>query len=114
MIRRPLAAALTTVFAAAALSACAGPTTGPLDAQTATPSPTCRVHQTKQPALPYTAGAHADTISVLQLMHYYTANGTKAFCDGKPPTDADRQWTDLYTRLGGAPAHLSARTVRTP
>lgn len=114
MSHRPIAAALTAVALAAALSACSESSTGPLDAQTATPSPSCRVHQTRQPGGLYTAGTHADTISVLELMHYYTAHGTKAFCDGRPATDTDRRWTALYTKLGGAPAHVSTRRTPTP
>jgi hypothetical protein len=34
------------------------------------------------------------------MLRYYTANGAKAFCDGKPSTGTDRRWTDLYTALG--------------
>ncbi|MDF9816199.1 hypothetical protein [Streptomyces sp. SPB162] len=101
--RIPAAAALLAVVAT---GGCA-PASGLLDAQDGTSSPTCRIHQTRGPADRYTAGAHADPRSVLQLMRYYTANGTKAYCDGKPPTDTDHLWTRLYTELGGSAAHLS-------
>ncbi|WP_406210175.1 hypothetical protein OH807_40160 [Kitasatospora sp. NBC_01560] len=99
--------------AAALLAGCAGAGTGSLDAQSATPSPTCLVHQTNQPADRYTAGANSDTRSVLEMMRYYTANGTKAYCDGKPATSTDRRWTELYTDLGGDPVHVP-RPDRTP
>lgn len=67
------------------------------------------MHQTKEPASRYTAGSRSDPRSVLELMHYFTANGTKTYCDGKPPTRTDHQWMDLYSKLGGALSHLPAR-----
>ncbi|RPE36440.1 hypothetical protein EDD38_4815 [Kitasatospora cineracea] len=39
-------------------------------------------------------------------MRYCTANGRAPYCDGKPPTAADRARQQLYTRLGGDPARL--------
>ncbi|WP_406114174.1 hypothetical protein [Streptomyces sp. NBC_01014] len=105
------AAALLTAFA---VSGCAASPGGSLDAQSATPSPTCLVHQKKEPAERYTAGSEADPRSVLEMLHYYTANGTKAFCDGKPPTRTDRQWMTLYTSLGGRRSHVPGAATRTP
>ncbi|WP_052443243.1 hypothetical protein [Streptacidiphilus neutrinimicus] len=93
--------------AAALLSGCTA-TEGALNAQPDTPSPTCLVHQSKNPATRYTAGTSADTLSVLEMMRYYTANGTKPFCDGKPATATDRRWMELYMRLGGNPTHIPA------
>ncbi|WP_279638399.1 hypothetical protein [Kitasatospora cineracea] len=43
---------------------------------------------------------------MLELMRYCTANGRTPYCDGKPPTAADRARQQLYTRLGGDPARL--------
>lgn len=91
----------SVLLAALIVSGCAHPEGGSLDAQAATPTPACRVHQTQQPSARYTAGAHSDPRSVLELMRYFTANGGKAFCDGKPPTRTDQRWTDLYSELGG-------------
>lgn len=87
-------------------AACDTARSGSFDAQSATPSPTCLQHQTGTPDRRYTGGVNADPTAVLDLMRFYTANGTKAYCDGKPPTDADRRWTTLYTTLGGDPAHV--------
>ncbi|MGR8007602.1 hypothetical protein [Streptomyces hypolithicus] len=97
--------AVVTLAAAAlglalGLSGCAS-RTGRLDVQPATPSPSCRVHQTKEPGGQYTAGPGADTGAVLEMMRYYAANAAKPFCDGAPATDADRRWTELYAELGG-------------
>jgi hypothetical protein len=88
------------------LGGCAGEQRGSLDAQPGTPSPTCLVHQTRRPGGDYTAGRDADTRSVLEMMRYYTVNGTKPYCDGEPPGSADRAWTDLYTSLGGDRSHV--------
>ncbi|MFD7729610.1 hypothetical protein ACFV6F_04365 [Kitasatospora phosalacinea] len=107
---RPTALARRIVLAAAPallLAGCAGPTRGDLDAQRATPSPDCLVHQAHEPAERYTAGRDADTAAVLEMLRYYTANGRSPYCDGKPPTAADHAWQQLYTHLGGDPAHLS-------
>ncbi|WP_195911344.1 hypothetical protein [Streptomyces kaniharaensis] len=100
---------LTTAAAllgAVLLSGCSHPSDAGFDAQSATPSPTCLVHQTRDPGNRYTAGNSAAPRAVLEMMRYYTANGTKAYCDGQPPTGTDRHWTGLYTTLGGDPTHL--------
>ncbi|BAJ30004.1 MULTISPECIES: hypothetical protein [Kitasatospora] len=89
------------------LAGCGGPERGSLDTQPATPSPTCRAHQVREPAERYTAGREADTGAVLEMLRYYTANGRTPYCDGKQPTTADRAWQQLYTRLGGDPTHLA-------
>ncbi|MDH6574562.1 hypothetical protein [Kitasatospora sp. MAP5-34] len=79
---------------------------GSFDAQPSTPSPTCLAHQTGTPDKRYTGGENSDPLAVLELMRFYTANGTKVFCDGRPPTEADKRWTTLYVTLGGDPVHL--------
>ncbi|RKE17968.1 hypothetical protein [Streptomyces sp. TLI_171] len=89
------------------LAGCGGPARGDLDTQPATPSPTCLVHQSREPAERYTAGGGADTGAVLAMLRYYTANGRTPYCDGKQPTAADLAWQRLYTGLGGDPAHLA-------
>ncbi|MER8188677.1 hypothetical protein [Kitasatospora sp. NPDC094015] len=104
---------LGALLAVALLGGCSAPDAGSLDAQSATASPTCLVHQTKLPADRYAAGAGANTGSVLELLRYYTANGTKAFCDGKPPSGTDRRWMDLYADLGGDRSHV-ARPEQVP
>jgi hypothetical protein len=37
----------------------------------------------------------------LPFLAYFTANGNKPYCDGKPPTGTDKQWAELYVRLTG-------------
>ncbi|MEV8037941.1 hypothetical protein [Streptomyces sp. NPDC086182] len=100
MARRPIAP-VAALLSALALSGCGASADGALDTQANDPTPVCRVHQKQPPGGRYTAGAKADTGAVLQMLRYYTANGAKAFCDGKPSTGTDRRWTDLYTALGG-------------
>ncbi|MFD7989171.1 hypothetical protein ACFV4M_38130 [Kitasatospora indigofera] len=117
MNRRPVPFAALLPFTAllllAPLSGCGASDDGSLDTQAGAAAPTCLVHQSKAPGSRYTAGEHADTGSVLELMRYYTANGTKDFCDGRPATGTDRRWTELYTALGGDRAHV-ATGARTP
>ncbi len=79
---------------------------GSFDAQPSTASPTCLAHQTATPGKRYTGGEDSDPMSVLELMRFYTANGTKAYCDGGPPTATDKRWTTLYVTLGGDPGRL--------
>ncbi|MFD9124554.1 hypothetical protein [Kitasatospora sp. NPDC059571] len=94
------------IAAVTALTGCSADHSGSFDAQAGTPSPTCLQHQTRTPGTPYTAGESADPRAVLEMMRYYTANGTKHYCDGKPPTDTDQRWTALYRTLGGDPERV--------
>ncbi|MDI5970753.1 hypothetical protein POF50_015630 [Streptomyces sp. SL13] len=100
---------LAALFGAVALGGCAGPGDGNLDAQPGNPYPSCRVHQLQPPGSRYTSGAQADPRSVLEMLHYYTVNGRKPFCDGKAPTDFDDRWAGLYVKLGGRPDHVTLR-----
>lgn len=98
---------LATALAACALAAgCGTPSQGRFDTQSATPSPRCLQHQTQSPGTKYTAGDASDPTSVLEMMRFLTANGTKAYCDGRPATKTDVQWVQLYQKLGGDPAHV--------
>ncbi|MCX4751640.1 hypothetical protein OG455_40105 [Kitasatospora sp. NBC_01287] len=83
------------------------PADGRFDAQPATPSPSCLVHQAEPPGTRYRDTASSDGPAVLEMMRYYTANGAKPYCDGHPPTAVDQQWTRLYTELGGGPGHVA-------
>ncbi|MFE9249616.1 hypothetical protein [Streptomyces sp. NPDC007088] len=109
-LRTPSPGAVLVLLSALAMAGCSAPSDdGRFDAQSASPSPTCRVHQKTEPGRRYTGGPRADTGAVLEMMRYYTAHGTKRFCDGRGPTATDREWTDLYARLGGERAHVTAR-----
>ncbi|MFD7734795.1 hypothetical protein ACFV6F_30990 [Kitasatospora phosalacinea] len=103
---RPL---LLLAVTAALLTGCGGGRSdGSFDAQPGTPSPTCLQHQEQEPGGRYTGGQESDPTAVLEMMRFYTANGAKAYCDGRPPTDADLRWTRLYTDLGGDAGHVAA------
>ncbi|GAA1226644.1 hypothetical protein GCM10009665_16480 [Kitasatospora nipponensis] len=107
----PIARHYRTLLVALALAslttACGGSDdNGRFDAQSATPSPTCQQHQSRQPGTQYTGKEKSDPTSVLEMMRYYTANGIKPYCDGKPATATDQQWTQLYLALGGDPTHI--------
>jgi hypothetical protein len=34
------------------------------------------------------------------VLRYYTAYGTKPYCDNTPPTEADRAWAEFYVQQG--------------
>ncbi|MGB6165049.1 MAG: hypothetical protein WCF33_22125 [Pseudonocardiaceae bacterium] len=63
----------------------------------------CMVHQPASPGSRYTDPQRRDTVEVLTLLHYYTDNGSKPYCDGKPPSAVDRSWAQLYVELGANP-----------
>lgn len=56
----------------------------------------CLVHQKSEPTVAYTGGAKGTTVDVLTFLAYYTANGNKRFCDGKPAGAKDKTWAKLY------------------
>lgn len=61
----------------------------------------CQLHQTQAPTTAYPGGPNGTTALELPFLAYYTANGNKAYCDGKPPTDTDKTWARLYVDLTG-------------
>ena len=61
----------------------------------------CMLHQTDAPTKEFMGGPSASPAVQLPFMAYLTANGTKAFCDGKPATDTDKKWAELYVTLTG-------------
>jgi hypothetical protein len=61
---------------------------------------TCMKHQPEPPGARYTDGTRQRTTETLALLRYYTANGAKPYCDGRGPSGIDRQWVDVYVRLG--------------
>ena len=64
---------------------------------------TCMAHQLHKPTADYTGGEKARTELVLRMLKYYSANGTKDYCDHKHSSTTDRAWANLYVRLGAAP-----------
>ncbi|MDI2127911.1 hypothetical protein [Yinghuangia seranimata] len=117
--RRRLAASVPAVLLAAllGLTACSsggggGAKGGPSGAQgafaPAPPTAACQEHQRNQPGTEYTSEEDGDTGKVFELLRHYTANGLKPFCDGKPPTDLDRQWAKLFLGFGADPGLLAA------
>ncbi|AUG75693.1 hypothetical protein CFP65_0744 [Kitasatospora sp. MMS16-BH015] len=106
-LRRALPALFLAAAVASLCAACGSSDTGGFDAQPAAPSPSCLEHQRQNPDSRYTGGQQADPTSVLTMMRFYTANGTKTYCDGKPATTTDQHWTQLYRSLGGDPSHVA-------
>ncbi|MGQ0464113.1 MAG: hypothetical protein ACT4QG_02215 [Sporichthyaceae bacterium] len=97
------------VVALAALAGCGGEKPdGRFVAGTEKYPLACLQHQADPPGGAYTAGEGADTAAVFQMLEYFTANkGVRAYCDGKPATDVDRQWARLYVDLGAEPANVA-------
>lgn len=68
----------------------------------------CMKHQPLPPGARYTDTTTRRTGETFALLRYYTANGTKPYCDGKGPTDTDRKWADIYVDLGAAKENVAA------
>ncbi|HYZ07317.1 MAG TPA: hypothetical protein VE709_01740 [Pseudonocardiaceae bacterium] len=60
----------------------------------------CMSHQLEPPGSRYTDPERTNTAELLSVLRYYTAHGTKGYCDGAGPTDADRAWVRLYVEQG--------------
>jgi hypothetical protein len=100
----PRTASLVSALAVVLLAGCGSSSTGAafrtqpnlvVDAA----SQTCLVHQTKSPTTAYRGGAGGTTADELTFLAYYTANGNKKFCDGKPANAKDKEWAGLYVTL---------------
>jgi hypothetical protein len=89
------------VFAALALSACSseGAVTAQFDDEQQADI-SCMKHQEQQPGEEYFEEANWDTVVSLSILRYYTANGSKSYCDGKAATSADQGWRKLYVQMG--------------
>jgi hypothetical protein len=61
----------------------------------------CQLHQTDPPTSAYRGGQASVPTLELPFLAYFTANGDKPYCDGKPPTATDKQWAQLYVQLTG-------------
>ncbi len=66
----------------------------------------CMTHQKQQPTAAYQAGGTAVSRLELAMLRYYTANGNKPYCDGRPPTATDLAWLTLYVHDGADPIHV--------
>jgi len=93
---------LLTAVAALLMLAGAGCTeeAGPLFADADGLEITCMQHQPEPPGSRYTDPERTNTAELLTVLRYYTAHGTKGYCDGAGPTDADRAWVRLYVEQG--------------
>ncbi|MGH3916493.1 MAG: hypothetical protein ACRDTC_24245 [Pseudonocardiaceae bacterium] len=67
----------------------------------------CLQHQPEPPGSRYTDAEGRDTAELLAVLRYYTAHGTKPYCDGTPATEADRAWAELYIEQGADRANVA-------
>jgi hypothetical protein len=114
MRRTKVAALMLVVPLSAGLAACGsnkGVSTGSFNVQ-GNRTLTCMAHQSATPAPRDRPGTTEDTESVLAYLHYYTANGNKPYCDGKPATSVDRQWLALYVAGGAQRSHITRALSR--
>lgn len=97
-------------LAAAALAGCGG--SAPRSSATTfndqhNQSVRCMVHQTQPPTAAYQDGHQENVEAVFQMLHYYTANGNKPYCDGRGPTATDRAWLRTYLANGATRANVA-------
>ncbi|MGH3942906.1 MAG: hypothetical protein ACRDTG_30645 [Pseudonocardiaceae bacterium] len=67
----------------------------------------CLQHQSEPPGSRYTGSERRDTAEIFTVLRYYTAHGTKPYCDNTPPTEADRAWAELYVQQGADRIHVA-------
>jgi hypothetical protein len=67
----------------------------------------CLQHQPEPPGSRYTDPERRDTAELLAVLRYYTAHGTKPYCDGVPPTKIDHAWAEFYVQQGADPTHVA-------
>jgi hypothetical protein len=96
-----VAAAIGTVTTALLLAGCGTSSNGVAFRTQSGVAPdaagqSCLVHQTSNPTAAYKGGADGRTTDVLTFLAYYTANGNKTFCDGRPASAKDKAWAALY------------------
>lgn len=99
--------AAAAVLVTLAATACSGGSGSVAVFSTGGPDQVCLVHQTRQPTGAYEGGENTMTELELDFLRYYTAHGNQAFCDGKPATDLDRTWAQLYARLTNNPTNVN-------
>jgi hypothetical protein len=104
---RPTIAFLGALTAAAMLAGCGSSSSGPAfktqsGVQADAAKQDCLVHQSSNPTADYKGGPNGTTTDVLTFLAYYTANGNKKFCDGKPANAKDKEWAALYASFAEA------------
>jgi hypothetical protein len=104
---RPFAAIVGTLAAATLVAGCGSSSSGPAfttqsGVQADAAAQSCLVHQKSDPTADYNGGPNGKTTDVLTFLAYYTANGNKQFCDGKPATAKDKAWAALYASFAEA------------
>jgi hypothetical protein len=67
----------------------------------------CMRHQPEPPGSRYTDPERRNTAELLAVLRYYTAYGSKPYCDGAPPTDTDHAWAELYVQQGADRSHVA-------
>ncbi|GGM73148.1 hypothetical protein GCM10011609_06240 [Lentzea pudingi] len=90
------------------ISCASSPEPGPVFDNEGGAELTCMRHQSQPPGPRYTDESMRSTGETLSLLRYYTAHGSKPFCDSHKATDFDKQWAQLYVTLGADRANVTA------
>lgn len=83
-----------------AITGCADDDGGPVFNNEGSQEITCMQHQSEPPGSRYTDPERRNTAELFTMLRYYTAYGTKPYCDNAPPTEADRAWAEFYVQQG--------------
>jgi hypothetical protein len=69
---------------------------------------TCMKHQPALPGTRYTDLALRNTVEILNVLRYYTANGNKPYCDRNPATGIDKEWAKFYLAQGTVRSNVAS------
>lgn len=71
----------------------------------------CMAHQQSRPNTAYRTASPGsgvpDAEAVFAMLHYYTVNGDKPYCDGRGPSATDDAWLHLFVAQGADPSHVA-------
>lgn len=95
-------------FTLVAMAGCGSDDGGPLFNAERGGAVSCMTHQAEPPGSRYTDPQRRDLGQVLQVLRYYTANGSKGYCDNAGPSDADRAWVEFYIDQGADRARVAS------
>lgn len=94
-------------FTLLAVAGCGSDDGGPLFNAEGGRDIACMAHQAEPPGSRYTDAERRNTGEVLQVLRYYTAHGSKGYCDRAGPSDADRAWAEFYLGQGADRARVA-------
>lgn len=67
----------------------------------------CMVHQQYPPTAAYRGGAQENVEATFRMLHYYTTNGNRPYCDGRAASALDRAWLRRYIADGASATYVA-------